>query len=149
MRPSQSPIPPRSRPRSVLSLVAGLLLALLAVHAPARADEAAGFRLLMVESPSCVYCRVFNRDIAPIYAVTPEGRAAPLVHVRLRAPLPEGVSLAAPALVTPTFILIGPDGAERDRIIGYPGEDFFWAYLERMFARAAVPLSAAGGGDGS
>jgi hypothetical protein len=143
MRPSPSLV------QSVPALLVGLLLVFLAVAAPARSDEGAGFRLLMVESPSCVYCRVFNRDIAPIYAMTPEGRAAPLVHVRLRAPLPEGVSLAAPALVTPTFILIGPDGAERDRIIGYPGEDFFWSYLDRMFARAGVPLPARGDGDGS
>jgi hypothetical protein len=136
---------------SVPVLLAALLVALLGAATPLRAGDAdgTGFRLLMVESPSCVYCRIFNRDIAPIYAISPEGKAAPLVHVRLRGPLPEGVSLNAPALVTPTFVLIGPDGAELDRIVGYPGEDFFWSYLERMFTRAGVTLPAAGDGDGA
>jgi hypothetical protein len=121
-----------------LSRLAAAALGLALTLAPAKAQEA-GFRLLMVESPSCVYCRIFDRDIAPIYAVAPEGRAAPLIRMRLGAAPPEGVTLAYPPSATPTFVLLGPDGAERDRLIGYPGEDFFWGYIERMFARAGVP----------
>jgi len=116
---------------------------------PRAGDDPAppGFQLLMIEAPHCVYCRVFNRDVAPIYAIAPEGRAAPLVHVQLRGPLPDGVTLASRPAATPTFILIGPDGVERDRLVGYPGDDFFWAYLDRMFDRAGVERPAEGGAD--
>jgi hypothetical protein len=127
-------------------LAAAVFVALVALglSGVARADPPdvgqTGYRLLMVEQPGCVYCRVFNRDIAPIYAVAPEGRAVPLVHVQLRDPAPEGVTLASRPFATPTFILIGPDGAELDRIVGYLGEDFFWPYLGRMLERAGVRL---------
>jgi hypothetical protein len=127
-------------------LAAAIWVALLALglSGVARGDQAdaghTGFRLLMVEQPGCVYCRVFNRDIAPIYAVAPEGRAVPLVRVQLRDPAPEGVTLASRPFATPTFILIGPDGTEVDRIVGYLGEDFFWPYLGRMLNRAGVQL---------
>lgn len=126
-----------------LLLRPALVAFLVALAGPAGAE---GFRLLMIESASCAYCRVFNRDIAPIYVVAPEGRMAPLIRADLRGPLPEGVTLANRPMVTPTFILIGPDGAEVDRMIGYPGEDFFWAHLERMFVRAGVPRAADAGG---
>jgi hypothetical protein len=93
-------------------------------------------RLLMVEQVGCYVCAAFNRDIAPAYENSPESDFAPLVHVQLRGPLPEGVTLNSVPFVTPTFILIGPDGAEIDRMIGFPGEDFFWPYLNQMFDRA-------------
>jgi hypothetical protein len=131
----------------VRPVLSPILLALsLLVAAPASAE---GFRLLMIESAGCAYCRVFNRDIAPIYDVAPEGRLAPLIRADLRGPLPPGVTLASRAMVTPTFILIAPDGTEAGRLIGYPGADFFWPQIERMFARAGVtadtPSGAAAG----
>ena len=121
-----------------------VLVVLTAFLGAASAAAAQGFRLLMIEQDSCIYCRIFNRDMAPIYAVSAEGRAAPLIRADLRGPWPQGVTLASRPAVTPTFILIGPDGVERDRLMGYPGEDFFWGYLARMFDRAGVvvpPLS--------
>jgi hypothetical protein len=118
-----------------LRLVLFCLLSLLAVPA-----TASGFRLLMIEQPSCIYCRIFNRDVAPAYAASPEGQAVPLVHADLRGPWPEGVTLVSRPTVTPTFILIGPDGVERDRLMGYPGDDFFWGYLTRMLTRAGVQI---------
>lgn len=136
----------RQRGIHVFDLVTRLGAAMLVVWIaalPSVAQESQGFRLLMVEQPGCVYCRVFNRDIAPIYDVAPEGRAVPLVSVQLRAPAPEGVTLTSRPFATPTFILIGPDGVEVDRMVGYLGDDFFWPYLTRMFDRAGVSLSAA------
>ncbi|WP_296476211.1 SoxS protein [Roseinatronobacter sp.] len=97
-------------------------------------------RLLMVEQAGCYYCRVFNRDIAPVYEKTAEGLAAPLVHMELRGELPEGVTLASRPFVTPTFILIGPDGAEIERLTGFPGEDFFWPYISDMISTAQASL---------
>jgi hypothetical protein len=123
-----------------LGLAIQVLTGLLAGLVCATPVAAQGFRLLMIEQESCVYCRIFNRDVAPVYALAPEGRAAPLVHADLRGPWPEGVTLASRPAVTPTFILIGPDGIERDRLMGYPGDDFFWGYLARMFDRAGVVI---------
>jgi hypothetical protein len=117
----------------------GLVLVVLsAALGAASAAAAQGFRLLMIEQDGCLYCRIFNRDVAPVYAASAEGRAVPLIRADLRGPLPPGVTLASRPAVTPTFILIGPDGVERDRLMGYPGEDFFWGYLARMFDRAGV-----------
>ncbi|TDW34554.1 hypothetical protein LY39_03337 [Roseinatronobacter bogoriensis subsp. barguzinensis] len=105
------------------------------------AAQAQDLRLIMVEQAGCYYCRVFNRDIAPIYEKSTEGLAAPLVHVQLRGELPEGVTLDSRPFVTPTFILIGPDGAEIERLTGFPGEDFFWPYISDMIATAQAGLS--------
>lgn len=106
----------------------------------AAAQDGPGFRLLMIEQDGCPHCSLFNRDIAPIYDVSPEGRAAPLVRADLRGPLPDGVTLQSPPFATPTFILLGPDGRERDRLLGFPGEDFFWFAIAQMLADAGAAL---------
>ncbi|GAB4260537.1 MAG: hypothetical protein Kow0013_04140 [Pararhodobacter sp.] len=123
--------------RLIRSLIAATG-AMLVAHAPASAQE---FRLLMIEQAGCYVCAAFNRDVAPAYEASPEARVAPLVHVDLRGPLPEGVTLTTRPFVTPTFILIGPDGAELERLIGFPGEDFFFPYVNEMFDRARANLS--------
>lgn len=107
---------------------AALLLAL-----PAAAQE---MRLLMIEQHGCHICAAFNRDVAPGYALSPAGALAPLVHAQLRGPLPEGVVLATLPFVTPTFILIGADGREVNRLTGFPGPDFFWPFIDEMIAAA-------------
>ncbi len=109
-------------------LVLGVLLAL-----PAQGQ---GLRLLMIEQVGCAICAAFNRDLAPGYANSPAGQVAPLVHADLRGPLPEGVVLHIRPYVTPTFILIGADGHEVSRLTGFPGEDFFWPYVDEMIAAA-------------
>ena len=91
-----------------------------------------GPRLLMVEAPGCPYCHRFNRDVAPGYANSDIGAHVPLVRMQLRGPIPDGITLNSRPALTPTFILLGADGVELDRLIGYPGVDFFWGYLERM-----------------
>lgn len=111
--------------------------------APASANPDGGLRLLMIEQAGCAYCVAFNRDIAPIYAKTEQGQAAPLFHADLRKDLPKGVSLASRPFVTPTFILIGPDGQEISRMTGFPGEDFFWPYIAQMIEDAQKTLEPA------
>ncbi len=108
----------------------------------AMAQDASGFRLLMIEQEGCAFCRAFNRDVAPIYDISAEGAVAPLVHVDFTADLPEGVTLASKPYATPTFILLGPDGAEIDRLIGYPGDDFFWPFINSLLVQAgALPAA--------
>ncbi|MCB1360714.1 MAG: hypothetical protein H6899_01335 [Rhodobacter sp.] len=110
----------------------------MAYAATAQAQE---FRLLMIEQVGCYVCAAFNRDVAPAYEASAEGQVAPLVHVDLRGPLPEGVTLASRPFVTPTFVLIGPDGHELERLTGFPGEDFFWPYVNEMFDHARAALA--------
>ena len=113
---------------SLLRSCLGLGLA-LAATLPVRA--AGELRLVMVEQTGCTYCLQWHTEIGPIYPKTPEGAAAPLQTVQLRAPLPDGMTFDSPPVFTPTFVLLS-DGAEVGRIEGYPGEDFFWGLLGVM-----------------
>ena len=109
------------------------LLALLTLWAmPLRAELA----LVMGEQAGCPWCARWDAEIATAYAKTPEGRAAPLRRVDIRAPLPDDLDLAEPIRITPTFILTD-DGREIDRREGYPGAEFFWPVLGEMLDDAA------------
>jgi hypothetical protein len=107
-------------------------LLMLALALPARAAD---LRLLMVEAPGCAWCARWDAEIAPQYALTDEGRAAPLLRTRLREPVPEGVVLARPATFTPTFVLLS-HGQETGRLEGYPGPDFFWPMVQDLIRKA-------------
>jgi hypothetical protein len=112
-----------------------LAFGLLVAGASGMPAVAARIELLMVEQAGCVYCERWHAEVGPEYPITDEGRAAPLRTHQMRDTLPEGVTLARPAVFTPTFILL-KDGAEVNRIEGYPGEDFFWGLLDRMITAA-------------
>lgn len=109
-------------------LIAGFLG--LAAPALALAGEPKT-ELIMVEERGCIWCARWNAEIAPAYPNTPEGAFAPLRRIDLRAARPDDVTFSAPLVITPTFVLVR-DGAEVARMEGYPGEDFFWAILERI-----------------
>lgn len=120
-------------------LVAGLLVMPLD-HA--RAGETV--ELLMFEEAGCPWCAVWNREIAPIYPKTPEGKRAPLRRVDLHAPRPDDLAGIKAIRYSPTFVLV-QDGKEIGRIQGYPGEDFFWGLLARLIEQldgSAGPRSA-------
>lgn len=113
--------------------------ALLMAMAGAAAAEVA---LVMVEEAGCVWCARWNREVAPVYPKTDEGRAAPLRRMDIHAPRPADLAFARPLAFTPTFVLM-VDGAEVSRIEGYPGEDFFWGLLGRMLADAKIDAQGA------
>lgn len=117
----------------ILRAVLVALALLLAWAAPMA--QAQGLQLAMVEQPGCIYCARWHAEVGPEYPLTAEGIAAPLLQLQLREPLPDGVTLRAPPVFTPTFILLR-DGTELSRIEGYPGEDFFWPLLAQMIAAA-------------
>jgi len=112
--------------RSRLSVLFAFLLAALAGAAGA-AD------LVMVEEPGCPWCARWNREIAPAYPKTPEGRFAPLIRTDISIPEPDGTRFSARVVYTPTFILVD-NGVELGRIEGYPGPDFFWGLLGKLLA---------------
>lgn len=108
---------------AALSLLAG----------PALAD----LQLYMFERPGCPYCLQWEREVGPAYPNTAEGRAAPLVHLDIGDPLPPDLTVVSQPQFTPTFVLAG-DGVEVSRIVGYPGEAFFWGLLGQMIAEATA-----------
>ena len=112
----------------VKAMQAFALSALL--FSPVRAETI----LIMFEAEGCPYCDLWKAQIGPIYPKTEEGRIAPLLMMDIDDPLPEGVSIESDPVYTPTFVLIN-DGQEVARLVGYPGEDFFWGLLDRMLSK--------------
>lgn len=104
---------------------------------PARAAE-----LVMFERAGCVWCERFNAEIGRIYDKTDEGAKAKLRRVDLGQAMPADLSQIKAAPFTPTFVLI-EDGKEIGRIEGYPGENFFFGYLDNLLAKLDRTKSAA------
>jgi hypothetical protein len=99
-----------------------LAVALLA-SVPAGAAE-----LVMFSRAGCQYCAQFDREIAPKYDKTDEGKVAPLRRVDINAPIPPDLGSVTVERITPVFVLVDK-GREIGRIRGYPGEDNFWGLL--------------------
>ena len=89
----------------------------------------------MIEHAACPWSNRWNVEVAPVYAETEEGRAAPLRRIDLYDPVPPDLALNGMPRLTPTFVLVR-NGTEIDRIEGYPGEAFFWPMLSMMVTRA-------------
>jgi thioredoxin-related protein len=106
-------------------------VALAAVLLSSSAEAA---ELLMVERKGCNWCETFDKEIAPGYAKTEEGKLAPLRRQDLHKPWPDGFELREGARFTPTFILID-DGKEVGRFVGYPGSEFFYPALAELLKK--------------
>jgi hypothetical protein len=113
------------------------LFAITAVLSLSMGQLAAETTLLMAEEPGCIWCARWNSEISPIYPKTGEGKAAPLRRINIQDPLPTDIKLARRVNFTPTFVLL-VNGIERNRIEGYPGEDFFWGLLGRMLSQEDI-----------
>ena len=107
--------------------LAALLLTLL--FAPAHAAE-----LVMFEQKGCVWCQKFDREIAPAYDKTSEGKRAPLRRLDIAQPAPSDLAFIKRERFTPVFVLV-EDGREIGRIRGYPGDVFFWGLLANLIER--------------
>ena len=122
-----------------------LLVPILAVLLFTSAAHAA--ELVMFEQKGCVWCQKFDREIAPAYDKTTEGKRAPLRRLDIAQPAPSDLSFIRRERFTPVFVLI--DGArEIGRIRGYPGDTFFWGLLANLIERldrgeSAAPETAA------
>lgn len=104
----------------------GLLLLLTA-----GAASAGSLQLLVTHDAACGEYARWQREVAPTYASTAEGRAAPLLSVNTDGPWPNGLALASRPKATPTFILID-DGRELGRIEGYGDAASFRTRLARL-----------------
>ena len=125
--PSQTTSRPRRRPKRLM-LLAIFSLSLFLPQAPGAAE------LLMFEEPGCPWCAAWEDEIGVVYDKTAEGRQAPLRRVDMTAPRPQDLEAIHPVVFSPTFVLFA-EGAEVGRIVGYPGEDFFWPMLQELLAR--------------
>jgi hypothetical protein len=65
-----------------------------------------------------------------------------LRSIEMPAAAPQGVILALPVRISPTFVLTDDEGREVGRIVGYPGPDFFWGLFSDMISR--LPRKQAG-----
>jgi len=111
--------------------------------------QARAAELVMFEQKGCVWCQKFDREIAPAYDKTTEGKRAPLRRVDIAKPLPSDLGFVRRERFTPVFVLID-EGREFGRIRGYPGDTFFWGLLANLIERldrgesaAPEPLGAA------
>ncbi len=103
------------------------------------ASVATAAELIMVEQRGCVWCQRFDAEIAPAYPKTAEGKRAPLRRVDLGTPFPDGVTVKEGARFTPTFILVDDAGLEVGRLVGYPGEEFFYPALGSLLKKLPSP----------
>ena len=90
--------------------------------------------LIMFEQAGCAWCETFDREIAPIYPKTEEGRRAPLRRVSIDNPVPPDLAFIEVERIAPVFVLIH-NGQEIGRIRGYPGEDHFWGLLGELMKK--------------
>jgi hypothetical protein len=124
-----------------LRIILAVLLALVGVSAHAA-------ELIMFEQKGCVWCERFNREIAPTYEKTDEGRRAPLRRLDIARPMPPDLAFVRRERFTPVFVLVD-NGREFGRIRGYPGDVFFWGLLANLIERLdrGEPTPANVGGD--
>ncbi len=113
--------------RHPMRQIVALLILCAACSIPAGATISAA-ELVMFESRACPWCEAWDEEIGEIYGLTEEARVAPLRRLDIDDPLPEDLAGIQAVVYTPTFVLV-EGGKEIGRILGYPGEEFFWGLL--------------------
>ncbi|KPH81573.1 hypothetical protein [Bosea vaviloviae] len=123
---------------------AGTLVALFVLTVASLAPMAAmAAELVMFTRDGCPWCARFEREVAPAYHLTDEGKQAPLRRIELKAGGSNLAGLSAPVIAAPTFVLF-EDGRETGRITGYQGDDAFWGLLGKMLADMPSPIHRSG-----
>ncbi len=84
--------------------------------------------LIVFESPTCGTCKVFKREVLPIYAGSPAGKVFPLWVVEKGEKL--SFRLNEPVTFTPTFVWVD-NGVEVGRFSGYFGKEQFFNVVNR------------------
>lgn len=112
-----------------LAVLALAFIVLLMPQAALAATE-----LVLFESEACTWCEQWDEEIAPTYPKTAEAKIAPLRRVDIHEELPADLREVKGVVFTPTFVLLH-EGREIGRILGYPGEDFFWALLDELMVK--------------
>ena len=87
--------------------------------------------LIMFETKGCIWCKKWHEDVGSVYSRTEEGKIAPLRQMEMIEDFQGQLKLKAPVTVSPTFVLVAENN-EVGRIIGYPGDEFFWFLLSEL-----------------
>jgi thioredoxin-related protein len=114
-------------------LAATALAASLLWPALSRASE-----LVMFEQGGCVWCARWNRDVGPVYDKTAEAKVLPLRRIDIGQQTTAGITLAAPVIYTPTFVVVD-NGREIGRITGFISDDTFCGLLDTFAAKLERP----------
>lgn len=131
-----------SRYRRFASGLAAIIVAL--TGAASLPDRGAAGEFVLFEEPGCTWCATWQDEIGVVYHKTDEGRRAPLRRVDKTAERPADLAEIGAIPFSPTFVLV-EDGVEVGRIVGYPGEHFFWPMLQELLARLdGLPEGPAG-----
>lgn len=117
-----------------------LLIAPFALMFTLLAGAVEAAQLLVVHDQSCGEYTRWQTEIAPSYAATPEGRAAPLLSVAADGPWPDGLAIARRPRLSPTFILL-EGGVEIARIEGYSDPETFRADLRQMLRAGGIAVA--------
>ncbi len=118
-----------------------LVFGVVAVIAATSQMPAFGAELIMFEQRGCPFCAQWDREIAPAYPKTQEGRVAPLRRVDIHEAIPADLAGIAVERFTPTFVVVD-HGREIGRIRGYPGSDFFWFLLDNILDTLPATVAA-------
>ena len=137
----KSTSPEGTRVPTVTSIVLGVLVTLLLAELFAGPKAASAAELVLFESDTCEWCERFHKEVGPTYPNTTESKCAPLRRVDIHDPRPDDLAHIKGIVFTPTFVLI-EDGQEVSRLVGYPGEDFFWSLLDRDLKKLRRPCAA-------
>ena len=90
--------------------------------------------LVMFETEGCIWCKKWHEDVGSVYSRTDEGKIAPLRQIQMIEDFQGQLKLKAPVTVSPTFVLVAENN-EVGRIIGYPGDEFFWFLLSELLEK--------------
>lgn len=99
--------------------------------------------LVMYEAEGCAWCKRWHEEIGVVYGKTQEGMTLPLRRVDADTDLPKDIAHVRGLIFTPTFVIMDK-GREIGRIVGYPGEEFFWPMLSDLITKnSLMPASVA------
>ncbi len=108
-----------------------ITLAVVVLASPPRAYAA---ELIMFQAEGCSYCERWHEEIGIIYDKTDEAQTLPIRMVDIDDPRPDDLKPIKGIVYTPTFVVLD-QGREVGRIIGYPGEEFFWPRLGEIIKK--------------
>ena len=98
------------------------------------ASSSLAAELVMFESEACEWCEVWDEEIGVAYDKTQVSTVVPLRKVDIDDELHADFKQLEGLIYTPTFVVMD-GGKELGRIIGYPGEDFFWQFLNEILIK--------------
>jgi thioredoxin-related protein len=119
-----------------------LALLLASVASAAVPVAAAAAELVMFRRHGCAWCDAWERDVGAVFDKTDEAKVLSLRRVDLDAPRLDDLKGVRGVAFAPTFVVLDGD-VEIGRIVGYPGEDFFWGLLGRLVERLGPRKTAA------